>query len=240
MTTTAITLEGKARTGSGKGPAGRVRARGALPAIVYGPGSPARSIEINPKDVRSILASPLGRNTLVTLSIDGQSTLALLKNYEHHPLTREVLHADFYTVTLDRPITVAVPFVLTGKSKGVATQGGILRQIFRTLPVQTTADKIPAKIEADVTALELGQSLHARELKLPGGVTVKLDPGQTVVSVVAPEKDEARGEAAAAAAPAAGAAPAGKAAAAPAGGKAAAPAKDAKAAAPAAKDAKKK
>lgn len=243
MTTTTITLQGKARTGSGKGPAGRVRARGSLPAIVYGPGAPARSIEINPRDVRSILASPLGRNTLVTLSIDGQSTLALLKNYEHHPLTREVLHADFYTVTLDRPITVQVPFLLTGKSKGVATQGGILRQIFRTLPVQTTADKIPARIEADVTALELGQSLHVRELTLPAGVTVKLDQGQTIVSVVAPEKDEARGAgeaAAAAATPAAGAAPAGKAAAAPAGKAAAPAAKDAKAAAPAAKDAKKK
>ncbi len=230
MTTTSITVTANARSSSGKGPARRVRAAGQLPAVAYGPGEGAHAISVFAKDVKAILAAPLGQNTVVTLSVDGAPSLAMLKSYEYHPLTREILHADFYKVALDRKIVVRVPFHLTGKSKGVATQGGVLRQIYREIPVVTTPDKIPAEITADVTNLELGQSFHVRELTLPAGVTVKLDAGQTVASVVAPEKEEK----AAAAVPGAPATPA---AAAPAAkdAKAAAPAKDAKAAAPAKK-----
>lgn len=224
---TAITVKATKRSASGKGPARRLRAAGKLPAIVYGPGHEAMGIAVDPKDVRTILNAPLGRNTVVTLTIDGESQLAMLKSFEYHPVTRAIEHADFYTVRLERPIVVEVPFTTTGRAKGVATGGGVLRQVFRKLPVKCTPDKIPAHIEVDVTNLELNASIHVRELPLPEGVTVMLDPSQTVVTVVAPEEREERG-----AAPAAGAAPAG--AAAPAG-KAAAPA--GKAAAPAAKEA---
>lgn len=228
MTATTITVSASKRTGQGKGPARRTRAEGKVPAIVYGPREDARSIAVNARDVKSILAAPLGRNTVVTLDLEGASSLAMLKSFDHHPLTREIIHADFYTVTLDRAVVVPVPFVVTGKSKGIAVEGGVLRQIFRTLAVRCTPDKIPAKIEIDITNLGLNESLHVRDLSLPEGVTVKLDAGQTIVSVVAPEKDEVK--AAAPGAPAAAApAAAGKDA------KAAAPAKDAKAAAPAKK-----
>lgn len=226
MTITNITIPATARAATGKGPARRVRYDGKVPAVIYGPGEDATPIAVVAKDVKSILSAPLGRNTVVTLDIDGKTSLALLKSYEHHPLTRQILHADFYKVTLDRKVLVRVPFVLTGKAKGVAQQGGILRQVYRELPVLTTPDKIPAKIEADVTNLELGQGFHVRELSLPEGVAVKYDAGQTLASIVAPEKDDK----AAAEAPAAAAK-----AAAPAKDAKAAPAKDAKAAAPAAK-----
>lgn len=119
-----------------------------------------------------------------------------------------------------------MPFVLTGKSKGIANEGGILRQIYRSLPVVTTPDKIPAKIEGDISNLGLGESLHVTKLILPEGVSIKLDASQTIVSIVAPEKDTEAAKAAAAPE----AAPKGAAAA-----KGAAPAKDAKAAAPAKK-----
>jgi large subunit ribosomal protein L25 len=235
MTTTSITIQSITRTNTGKGPARRTRAQGKLPAVMYGPGDVGHPIAVDAKDVKAILASPLGKNTLVTLAFEGRSTLALLKAVEHHPLTREIRHADFYTVTLDRKIVVRVPFVVKGKAKGVASEGGILRQIFRELPVITTADKIPSKIEVDVTTLGLGESLHVRDLNLPEGVAVKLDANQTVVSVVSPEKDDGKGAASGAQAEAK-AAPAKDAKAAAAKDTKAAPAK---AAAPA-KDAKKK
>ncbi len=228
MTTTSITIQATTRSNTGKGPARRTRGEAKVPAVMYGPGDQGHPIAITAKDVKAILGSPLGKNTVVTLSLEGKSTLALLKSFDHHPVTREIRHADFYTVTLDRKILVRVPFVLTGKAKGVATEGGVLRQVYRDLPVLTTADKVPSKIEADVTNLGLGQSFHVKELTLPEGVSVKLDPGQTVASIVAPEKEEAK-----AATPGAPAA----AAAAPAKDAKAAPAKDAKAPA---KDAKKK
>jgi predicted amidohydrolase len=82
---------------------------------------------VNAKDVKAILHAPLGRNTVVTLDLEGTTSLAMLKSFDHHPLSREVTHADFYTVRLDRAVLVPVPFVLIGKSKGVAVDGGVLR-----------------------------------------------------------------------------------------------------------------
>lgn len=205
MTTTTITVHATSRTQKGKSGSNRTRAQGKVPAIVYGPGEPSHAIAVNAKDVKAILHAPLGRNTVVTLDLEGTTSLAMLKSFDHHPLSREVTHADFYTVRLDRAVLVPVPFVLIGKSKGVAVDGGVLRQIFRTLNVLCTPDKIPTKLEADITNLGLGDSLHARDIIVPAGVTVKLDPGQTVASVVAPEKDDAKPAEAAAAAPAAAA-----------------------------------
>lgn len=206
MSTTTITVHASSRSQLGKSGSNRTRAQGKVPAIVYGPGEPSRPIAVNAKDVKAILHAPLGRNTVVTLDVEGTTSKAMLKSFDHHPLTREVTHADFYTVRDDRAVIVPVPFVLVGKSKGVAVDGGVLRQIFRTLNVSCTPDKIPAKLEADITNLGLGESLHARDIVVPAGVTVKLDAGQTVASVVAPEKDDAKpAEAAAAAAPAAAA-----------------------------------
>ncbi|MFO0630891.1 MAG: 50S ribosomal protein L25 [Polyangiales bacterium] len=227
MTATTITVSASKRSSSGKSPARRTRAEGKVPAIVYGPHETATAIAVNAKDVKAILAAPLGRNTVVTLDLEGASGLAMLKAFDHHPLTREIVHADFYHVRLDRPVVVPVPFVVTGRSKGIAVEGGVLRQIYRTLLVRCTPEKIPAKIELDITNLGLGESLHVRDLTLPEGVAVKLDAGQTIVSVVAPEKEEVK-----AAVPGAPGAPAAAAAPAAAGkdAKAAAPAKDAKAA----------
>ncbi len=230
---TQFTIKTSKRVTGGKGAARRLRASGKLPAIVYGPHAEAITIAVDPKDVHQILRAELGRNTVVTLDVEGKTQLAMLKTFEHHPMTRELEHADFYMVALDRPVIVEVPFTTTGKPKGVA-EGGILRQVYRKLPVKCAPDKIPAKIEIDATEVGLGEGLHTRDLKLPEGVVVMLDPSQTIVSVVAPEKEEK-------AAVAEGAPAAGAPAAAPAAGAkaAAAPAKDAKAAAPA-KDAKKK
>lgn len=229
---TQITVTASKRTGHGKGPARRLRAEGKLPAVLYGPGAEGQPLAIDPKDIKKILTSPMGRNTVFSLDLDGSKQYAMLKSFEYHPLSRAPEHADFYSVTLEREIRVEVPFVTTGKAKGL-TAGGTLRQVFRKLPVKCTPDKIPAKIEIDVTPLELNQGFHTKDLTLPAGVTVMLDPGQTIVNVVAPEREEkgaeepAKGAAAAAPAAAAKGAPAAKAAA-PA-------AKDAKAAAPAAK-----
>lgn len=227
---TSITIKGSKRDGRGKGPARRLRAEGKLPAVLYGPGMEGQPLSIDPKDVRTVLTAPLGRNTVFSLELDGKQQYAMLKSFEYHPLTREPEHADLYSVALDRPVRVEVPFSTTGKAKGVAA-GGTLRQVFRKLPVKCTPDKIPAKIEIDVTNLELGAGYQVKDLPLPEGVKVMLEASHTVVNVVAPEAEEKAAAAAATAAPAA--APA-KGAAAAKDAKAA-PAKDAKAAAPAKK-----
>jgi large subunit ribosomal protein L25 len=158
----------------------------------------------------------------------------MIKHYTYHPVSRSLEHVDFVEVKLDRPVDVEIPLIVHGKPLGV-TQGGVLRQVYRTIPVRCLPDRIPLKVDVDVTHLELNHAFATKELTLPEGVTVRLSPEQTLVSIVAPEKDRTEEAATPGAPAAAGAAPA----AAAAGGKApaAAAAGDKK---DAGKDAKKK
>lgn len=222
------------RTEHGKGAARRLRNAGQIPAVAYGKDLAAMPIAIAPKEIVTVLKSERGQNSVLQMKAGSKDLLVMIKDYSIHPVTRSLEHVDFVEVKLDKPVDVEIPLVVTGKAIGV-TNGGIVRLVYRTLPVRCLPDRIPLKVETDVTALDLGDHIAPKDLKLPEGVEVRLPENQTLVAVVAPEKD--RSEETAAAAPgAAAAAPAA------AGAKAAAPAagaKDAKAAAPA-KDAKKK
>jgi large subunit ribosomal protein L25 len=217
------------RTETGKGAARRLRNSGHIPAVAYGKSLTATTLAVAPKDVLEVLKSERGQNTVLQMKVTGASELlVMIKDYTYHPVSRSLEHVDFVEVKLNEPVEVDVPLVVHGKPVGV-TLGGLLRQVYRTVPVRCVPDRIPLKIDVDVTELKLGDATATKDLKLPEGVEVRLSPEQTLVSVVAPEKD--RGEETAAAAP--GAAPA-----AAAGGKApAAAAGDKK---DAGKDAKKK
>jgi large subunit ribosomal protein L25 len=216
------------RVASGKGEARRLRREGQVPAVAYGKTLQSTPITVSPKEVLTILKGERGKNSVIKMNVAGGDRLVMIRDYSYHPVKRDLEHVDFVEVKLDEEVEVEIPLVATGKAEGV-TKGGILRQVYRTLPVRCRPDLIPLKIEADVTALQLNEHVATQNLILTAGVTVQLPAEQTLIAVVAPEKDRSAEEAAAApgAAPAAGAA-------------AAAPAKDAKAAAAPAKDAKKK
>ncbi len=219
-------LKAQNRNAAGKGAARRLRREGFVPAIAYGKGRPTTAISVSPKDVTAVLKTELGRNSVVELDLAGQKMLAMIRDYTLHPLQRDLEHVDFIEVHLDKPVDVDVPLIPRGKAVGVTT-GGVLRVVYRTVPVRCLPDKIPAKLEADVTHLELGMHVATKELKLPEGVVVRLPAEQTLIAVVAPEKEEVveavPGAAAApGAVPVAGAAPAAPGAA-PAAGAPAAP-----------------
>jgi len=201
------------RTETGKGAARRLRNSGQIPAVAYGKGLPATTLSVAPKDVVTVLKSERGKNTVLQMKVNGgNELLVMIKHYTYHPVTRSLEHVDFVEVKLDQPVDVDVPLVTHGKAAGV-TLGGLLRQVFRTIPVRCLPDRIPLKIETDVTELKLGDAIATKDLKLPEGVEVRLAPEQTLIAVVAPEKDRSEEAAAApgAAAAAAAAAPAGKA-----------------------------
>jgi large subunit ribosomal protein L25 len=200
-----------AREGRGKGEASRLRRGGRIPAVAYGKKLGTQSLALSPDDLSTVLKSEHGRNTVIELDVDGKSKLTvLLREYQHHPVTRAILHADFVQIALDEPVDVQIPLETTGKAAGVV-KGGILRQVFRRIPVRCLPQLIPVKIVHDVTALELDGHVPAKALVLPEGVSVRLPPEQTVIAVVtekqAPEEETtAAPGAAAAGAPAAGAA----------------------------------
>lgn len=228
MSADIIQLTASRRTEAGKGPSRRLRREGKSPAIAYGKEITPLAIAVSPKELKTALSGPLGRNTVMQLRIDDKETMTVLvKQYAHHPVSREIVHADFIQIALDKPVDVQVALKLFGKCKGVVA-GGVLGQVYRTLPVRCLPQKIPTVLELDVTELGLNESMKVSQLPLPEGVSVTLSPEQTIAVVTAPDKKGAEEDAAAAAAAPAAAA------------KGAAPAaKDAKAAAPA-KDAKKK
>lgn len=231
MTMQLIKMAATHRAASGKGASSRLRREGNIPAVAYGRNLAAVHVAIAPKALLGVLSSEHGQNAVVELAIDGGETLTVMvRDYTYHPISRDLLHADFVQVKLDEPVDVEVPFRTVGKSKGVAA-GGILQVIFRRIPVRCLPEKIPTFLEADITELDMGESLKASVLRMPEGVQVRLPGDQTVAVVNAPEKG---GDEAAPGAP--GAPAAGAAAAAPAAAAAgAAPAKTDKAAAPAAK-----
>ena len=173
-------LSASKRTDQGKGPSRRLRTSGKIPAIAYGKNLAAMALAVDPKALKSALSGPHGRNSVVELAIDGGATLtAMVRQYSHHPVTREFLHADFLQVDLAQPVDVEVPFKLIGKSKGVVL-GGVLMQVYRDLPVRCLPEKIPSLVELDVTDVDLGESVKASQLKLPEGVAARLAAEQTV------------------------------------------------------------
>jgi len=241
-----IKLDANLRSQSGKTAARRLRRDGRIPAIAYGKELTSVALALTPRGLTDILKSAHGQNTVVELAVEGKKLTVLLREYTVHPVTREPLHADFVEIKLDKPVDVEVPFVCKGKAAGVVL-GGIMRQVYRRLPIRCLPEQIPVVIEHDVTALNLGDHVKTADLTLPKGVSVRLPADQTVAGVVAPEKEKPEDVEATGAAPGApagasqapGATPAATAAgaaAAPAAGaaggkddkKAAAPAKDKK------------
>lgn len=204
---TTNTLVATRRPQGGKGPARRLRAVGKIPAVAYGADLPATALAVSPKDLTKILSGEHGLNTVVELEVEGGPNLhTLVVDYQIHPVTRAILHADFKKIDLDKPVDVEVKLELVGKPAGV-TAGGELHQIFRKLPVRCRPGQIPVKLVHDITELGLDQAAHVKDLKLPEGIEVLLPPERTFAAIYTAKKRKEEEEAAAAAGtPAAGAA----------------------------------
>ena len=220
------------RTGTGKGGSRKVRAAGKVPGVVYGRKQEPVAVTFDEKELLTSLDKDKKRNTVLKLALSGngktEEVTAMVRDAQVNPLSRRLEHVDFLRVDLDSEVHVTVPLVLVGKAVGT-TNGGNLHQSLHAISIAAKPAAIPTKLEADVTALEIGDALHVSDLKLGEGVRALLDPRDAIASVVAPKAEKAE-EAAAApvegAVPAEGAAAAapGKEGAAAAGGKAAAPA----------------
>jgi len=183
------TLEAKKRVSGGKTAAKILRREGHVPAVAYGKSMQSTPIAVAPKDVLGILRSERGKNTVIAMKLDGSSVTVMIKEFAIHPVTRELVHVDFVAVRPDEEVDVDVPLIFTGKAVGIA-EGGVLRQVYRLVPVRCIADRVPPKLELDVTALQMGDSLQTKDLTVPEGVKIRLPLEQTLVAVVAPEKEK--------------------------------------------------
>lgn len=180
------------RTNTGKGAARKLRATGMIPAVYYGGGAEPRAVQLNARDlIRMLTQSSAGMNTLVDLKgggdLDGK--VVLVKELQRDPVSGAALHADLFAVAIDRLVTVSVPVHLTGTAVGVKA-GGIVDHALREVELECLPRAIPEELRIEITALELGDSLHVRDLVLPEGVELLTDGDLPIVSVVAPRVEE--------------------------------------------------
>lgn len=190
METVEIKIE--PRESDGKGRARRARREGKLPGVFYGPKSAAVPLELDRKEFVTRVAHLEGSHLIRIKS--GSPALAdkvaLVKELQYHPVTGEVIHADFYEVDLTEKIRVKVPLHFVGKAVGVV-RGGILQPIVREIDVECLPMDIPEFFDVEVSALDIGDSLHVTELTMPEGVTAASESDLTLVTVVPPSIEEA-------------------------------------------------
>ena len=171
----------------------KLRASGRVPATIYGRQAGPQNLELNSKEFADLLNHAASENVLVDLTVDSDvraKRLALVQEIQHHPLDGKVLHVDFHEVAENEKVTVQVPVETSGEAAGVKTGGGTLEHILFKLKVRSLPKDLPEQIVLDVTALEIGKSIHLGDIQAPSGVEILGDKHLTVVAVSAPRAEE--------------------------------------------------
>jgi len=184
-----IQLNGSRREKLGKGGARKARAAGQIPGVLYGHGETPVAVAVGAREFQTALRGHKGGNALVNLKLDNGEFTALVRDAQFDPVTRVVLHLDFQHISLTETVEIEVEVRPTGLAAGVKDGGGILEIIVRTLEVRCLPTAIPEAIFVDVTALQVGESLHVRDIQVEG-LEILTDGATTVLTVVPPTVEE--------------------------------------------------
>ena len=188
-----VVIEAQRREETGKGPARRLRAQGLVPGVAYGLGNETVRIQVTRDELEAALRTERGANVLLDLKIEGvktaKGTAAIIKEIQRHPVTRQPQSVDLQWISLTEKITVQVPVVVEGESPGVE-EGGVVDQIMHELEVACLPTAIPDQLIADITGLNINDTLHLEDIQVPEGVELLADPADAVVSIAPPISDE--------------------------------------------------
>ncbi len=174
-----IKLNANLRQSTGKQEAKRMRAGGLIPAVVYHRGDDPVSISVGDKEFTKIIRAAGGENILIYLTIEKEkkkSRAVIIKEVQHDPVKRNILHVDFNEISLTEVITVEVDVVGVGEPIGVKQDGGMLDHPLRELKIQCLPTDIPKNIEVDVSVLKLNDSIHVKDIKVSDKIKVLSDP----------------------------------------------------------------
>ncbi len=182
-------INSEVRDKTGKGEARRLRESGQIPAIFYGPKAAPTMISLNYSELEKVLRGKSAENIIFDLNINSDKKTkpktVMIKELQIDPVTRNFLHVDLYEIALGEAIEVNIPAVLINTPIGV-TNGGILQHTIRELSVSLLPKDLVEKIEIDVSNLDIGETIHIRDVPFPPGLTPTEDEGLTVATVVAP------------------------------------------------------
>ncbi|MBV9008541.1 MAG: 50S ribosomal protein L25 [Verrucomicrobia bacterium] len=187
-----VKLAAERREATGRGAVRKLKARGIVPAVVYGGREKPQPVQLFRRDLATVLSHASGENILVELEIagEGSTRMAMVQEVQHSPVGGEVLHVDFHAVSMDEKIEADIPIEASGTANGVKNFGGLLEQSLRELTVECLPRDLPDRISVDVSNLNIGDSIHVRDIKLPDGVSANVQGDLTVFSVLAPTVEE--------------------------------------------------
>src|SRR5436190_21246605 len=187
-----VKLKAEPRTNVGRSAVRQLRARGLIPAVIYGGKDKPQPLQVAARDINTLMSHASGENVLVELEItgDGSTRTALVQEVQHSPVGDDIRHVDFHAISMDQMIQAEVPLEPTGTSVGVKTFGGLLEQSLRALAIECLPGDLPDRVTVDVSHLNIGDSIHVRDIQLPSVVSAKAQPDLTVFSVLAPVAEE--------------------------------------------------
>ncbi|MBI2447156.1 MAG: 50S ribosomal protein L25 [Candidatus Omnitrophica bacterium] len=189
-----VLLEARVRNELKKNKTAKIRKTGIVPAVVYKKGLGAIPLSLSVKDMEKALHTSAGGNVIINLSVPENGKTAnktvIIKEIQYDPLKGSLLHVDFNEISLTEMLKVGVPVEAKGAAAGIK-DGGILEHILWEVEIECLPTQIPEKIEADISGLKIGDSLHVKDLRVPEGVKILNDPELTIMSVKPPLVEKA-------------------------------------------------
>jgi len=190
-----VALSAQKRENVGKEISKKLRKQGKIPAIIYGPGIDPLPIAVNFNEFEKAHNRYKGETVLYLLEVSNfetQKYQCILKEFQRDPVTDRFIHLDFYAISSENVLEIEVPIEFVGRPVGL-TKGGILEVFLHELTVECLPNAIPDKVVIDISHLDLGDSLHVRDIKVSEGVKIKDRPEETVCTVVAEEEEKVEG-----------------------------------------------
>jgi large subunit ribosomal protein L25 len=184
-----VSLAANPREKTGKGAARQARFAKQVPAVIYGHGRPTQPLMLDALSLEQALAGIEPASTVIELTVDGKKTRTLIREIQRHPIRPDIIHVDFYEIHADEKVTLKVPVRLVGAPDGVRNAGGVLDQVTREVEIEVLPENIPDRVELDVTALKIGDSLHVSALSIPNA-TILTGADLTIATVVPPRAEE--------------------------------------------------
>jgi large subunit ribosomal protein L25 len=176
-----IALVAQAGRPTGSRAAGRLRAAGQIPGVLYGHGTSPTPVAVEGRALRNALMTDAGLNALLELDLAGTKHLAMARELQRDPVRHSVMHVDFVIVRRDEVISADVNISLVGEALQVHREDGVVDQSMFSISVRTTPGRIPPSIDVDISDLAIGDTIRVGDLKLPDGVTTEVDPEEAVV-----------------------------------------------------------
>jgi large subunit ribosomal protein L25 len=187
-----ITIAAEGRDARGKNEARRLRAKGSMPAVVYGGSEGATAVAISPKELTHILHSKTGHNTIFNLNLPGNAmTPVMIVDWQFDPIKDSLLHVDLKRIDLSKRIVVKIPVITHGDPKGVKLQGGIHEIVTREIEIECLPDEIPEQFDVNVVELVIGQNIRVSEIPLTGSMKLLSSPDAVVSHVIAVKEEVA-------------------------------------------------